>query len=67
MEKYIPTFLQCKLLKDKIFSKWRGHGLANKDTMFWISETGDNKFWNPKGRGYVLSGGINKFVIIHIL
>ena len=37
-------FYSANVMKEGIFSKWRGSGLANKYTMFWISETGDNKF-----------------------
>ena len=30
-------------MKEGSFSKWRGSGLANKYTMLWITERGDNK------------------------
>ena len=42
-------------MKEGIFSKWRESGLGNKNTMFWISERGDNKF-QVFGRG-IQNGG----------
>ena len=40
----MQTFYSVKLIKEGIFSKRRGGGLANKNTMFGISERGDNKY-----------------------
>ena len=40
-------------MKEGSFSKWRRSGLANKYTMLWITEKGDNK-------GHVFGRGIQK-------
>ena len=46
MNKYIVSFFfySAKLVKEETFSKWCGDGLVIKNTIFWISEKGDNKF-----------------------
>ena len=44
-----------KVMKEGIFSKWSGGGLANKDTIFWISERGviDILSEESKREGYI--------------
>ena len=49
-EVHCKLFYSANIMKEGNFSKWRGSGLANKYTMFWISERGDNKF-QVSGRG----------------
>ena len=38
-------------MKEGIFSNWKVRGVANKDTMFWIGESGETKF-QMFGRGF---------------
>ena len=47
---HCKPFYSAIVMKEGIFSKWRGDGLVSKYTMFWISERGDNKF-EVFGRG----------------
>ena len=42
-EVYFKLCYSANVTKEGFFSKWRGSGLANKCSMFWISERGDNK------------------------
>ena len=49
-EVHCKRFYSANVMKEGIFSKWRRSWLANKSTMFRISERGDNKF-QVFGRG----------------
>ena len=49
-EVHCKLFYSANVVKEGIFSKWRESELANKYTMFLISERGDNKL-QVFGRG----------------
>ena len=56
-EVYCKHFYSAKLMKEGFSSEWRGSRMANKYTMFWISERGDNKF-QVFGSGIWKGGGM---------
>ena len=68
----MQTFYNAKSMKEGIFSKRRVGGVVNKDTMFWVGESGRLNLKcfveEFKREGYVLNGEIkyvDNFVKIH--